>query len=421
MCYSSVYMSIKKKLASLLRWSEKYTKTDMVYLAKGGFWINVEKGALMLISIATMAAFANWLPQEVYGEYQFVISVAGIVGILSLPGLTGALVRSVAKGREGALRVAFKTQFLWSLVASGVMVCIAGWYFVHENNTLAVAFAVASLVLPIKYASPLFLSYWAGKKRFDVHMATRVSADLAIAVVVIATLFLTDELWVVVAAFFGGTALFYWLGYVYSQNRIENGDEDEGLVSFGKHLTVMQIVGTIAKHLDTIILWKVLGPVQVAIYTFSLKPIQKVKGIIPIEALALPKLSESGVRTVKQKKSVFRKFLLLFLVTVPTAVGIALAAPFLYQLVFPQYMESVVYFQAFTVLLATQPFALLGTALVAEKKVAFMYITKTVAPVIKIGLFLILTPLYGIGGIIAAFLVTEIVRGMLGVYFFWKM
>ena len=33
--------NIKEYLFSLLRLSEKYFKTDMVYLAKSGFWINL--------------------------------------------------------------------------------------------------------------------------------------------------------------------------------------------------------------------------------------------------------------------------------------------------------------------------------------------------------------------------------------------
>ena len=32
-------ISLKKRLVHILRWSERYTKTDMVYFASGNFWL----------------------------------------------------------------------------------------------------------------------------------------------------------------------------------------------------------------------------------------------------------------------------------------------------------------------------------------------------------------------------------------------
>ena len=53
---------IRNKAYNVLRWSEKYTKTDMLYLAKGGSWFTVgqvvSSSSVLLLAIA----FANLLP-----------------------------------------------------------------------------------------------------------------------------------------------------------------------------------------------------------------------------------------------------------------------------------------------------------------------------------------------------------------------
>ena len=412
---------IKKRIVKLLRWSQKYTKTDMVYIAKGSFWLVGGKVFIVAISLATTVAFANLIPKEVFGTYQFIISVAGIVGISALPGMGNSLIRSIAKGKEGSLSLAFKTKFRWALLGSLALFFVSAWYYINENNLLALSFLTVALIFPIKVATSASMGFWNGKKRFDLYMVLRVLADIGIAGATIAALFLSDDLVVIVGVFFGSSALFHGLAHLYSYSKIENNETDDEMVPLGKNLTLMGVIGTLADYLDKIILWKLLGPVQVAIYTLSLKPISKVSGFLPIATLALPKLSENGVKGYKRKRSILRKVIIMFMVSVPFAVALAVAAPIVYKLLFPQYMDSVKYFQTLTFLVAMSPTAIIGTSLLAEMKTKYLYITSTVAPIMKIALFLILAPIYGVWGIISALLITSVVGAGMNLYFFWKM
>ena len=70
---------IKEKIYNLLRWSEKYTKTDMVYLAHGGFWLSFGQIISSLSSFLLAIAFANLLPKETYGNYKYILSIASIL------------------------------------------------------------------------------------------------------------------------------------------------------------------------------------------------------------------------------------------------------------------------------------------------------------------------------------------------------
>ena len=412
---------IKKKIIKLLRWTQKYTKTDMVYIVKGGFWLASGKGVLILISLATTVAFANLLPVETFGTYQFILAIVGFVSITSLPGIGTALVRTIAKGKDGSLSLAYRTRVKWALWGSLALLLVSGWYFFNENYILGSAFLILAPIFPFKITYGTTGNYWNGKKRFDVKMIIKVLADAGIAGSTIVALFLTNNVLVIVATFFGSTALFYSVAYLYTRGKTENDETDEDMISLGKNLTLMGAIGNMTSSLDKIILWKVLGPVQVAIYTLSLKPIKKVKGFIPISALALPKLSENGVGTYKKKKSVLRKMGLLFLITIPSALVLVILAPFAYSILFPQYMDSVPFFQALTFLFAMLPTTLLGDSLIAEMKTKYLYITKSAIPIIKIVLFLILAPIYGIWGIVISLISVSIIGALLNLYFFWKM
>ena len=77
-------MKNKEKIIKFLRWTEKYTKTDMVYVAKGSFWLIFGKIATMLLSLVTMFAFARWMPKETFGKYQYIIATINIIAILQI-------------------------------------------------------------------------------------------------------------------------------------------------------------------------------------------------------------------------------------------------------------------------------------------------------------------------------------------------
>ena len=54
---------IKNKTYKLLRKSEKYTKTDMVYLTKGGFWLTLGQ-----IISSTSAFLSNGVHNQIFSQ-----------------------------------------------------------------------------------------------------------------------------------------------------------------------------------------------------------------------------------------------------------------------------------------------------------------------------------------------------------------
>jgi len=296
---------------------------------------------------------------------------------------------------------------------------LAGWYFWRGNEILGTAFLLGALFIPFKGTFHIFTQFWNGKKKFDLQAKYEViSAGLA-TLLLIPTIYLTNNVLIIIAVFLASHIFFDWLFYQKTKQRATNNEQDWKAIAFGKNLTLMNALQTATVYLDKIIVWKFLGAVPVAIYTFAKQPVEKVKNLIPIAPLALPKLGENKIDE-KRKKGVIFKFLRLFAVSIPAATVLALIAPYLYRLFFPQYLESVVYFQALSGIIAISPFLLLNTALIAEMKKKALYVANTGTPFLKIILFFIFIPHFGIWGIVMAILIAELLRGLLSLYFFLR-
>jgi len=411
-------MQLKQKIKEILLWSQKYTRTDMVYLAKGGFWWIFGEVVVAGISFLTMVAFSHWVSRNVFGTYQYIISTVAILGIFTLPGMQAALVRAVAKGKEGMLWLCAKTSFRWSLI--GVVGCfsISGWYFLHQNFILGSSFLIASFLFPVPGISGFLFNFWQGRKRFDLQAKYSIIINILEAATFIPVLFFTNNLILIIFAYFISRSIFRALFFKLTLKKVKNQETDKETLSFGEHLTLMQAIGLFAQRIDKIIIWQFLGPIAVATYSFAQIPLQRIQGLIPISPLALPKLSERNVREIK--KGISRKFLKLFLLAIPLTLLLVLIAPLIYKILFPQYIESIPYFQVLVLSLLFIPFSLLSTSFVAEMRKKELYITSVITPILKIILFLILIPFYGIWGIISAILITQVCGNALIFYFFKK-
>jgi len=424
---------IKQKLITLLRRSEKYTGTDMVYLAKGSFWWILSRLLLFLLGLIIMIAFGRWLPKEVFGAYQYILSIVAILAIFSLPGISTALVRAVAKGNEGVFWSCAKTRFRWALISAVGCFAVAGWYLIHQNFILGISFLIAGFFFPFVTTFNLFTPFWQGKKRFDIQAKYQVLLKFFSVLVLLPVLFFSNNLVDIVLVFSASSAFWGAIFFKLTLKATQNGEhlrsaseknltslnvQEKETISYGKHLTLMSGLAHFSAHLDKIIIWQMLGPVPLAIYSFAQLPLSKIQEIIPIAPLAFPKLSERNVKEIK--KEVFKKFLKLFFFFIPLT-GLAIfLAPYFYKALFPAYLDSIPYFQVLALSLIFIPFSLLGISLLTEMKKRALYLISFATPLLQLTLFLVLVPLFQIWGIILAILIAQLFGNLLTLYFFKK-
>lgn len=417
---SAMGISPKTALVQLLRRSEIYTKTDMVYVAGGGFWLTLAKIVGMIVSLLVATAMANWISPEVFGTFRFVLAGAGIIGALSLTGMSTVVVQTVARGYEGVLRAGVRDYLRWSFISVALSLGVASYYFVQDNAILGIGFLLVAVLNPILSAYSLFSQFISGKKDFQTQAAYDSIADIIPAAVLVTTVFFFDNPIIILLSYFCAGILMNVAMYRATIRKFRpNSAVDPETLPFVKHLSLMGVLGKGAENIDKVLVFHYLGAVQLAMYAFAQTPIAQLKLLadIPVR-LAIPKISErsfSELRTTLPRKT-FMLVGLMFLVVL----AYVIAAPFLFKILFPAYVGAVIYTQALALSLIFTPAAIFSSALTAHLKKRELYISQAILPILKIGLFVIMLPLYGIWGAIWVTVIHQFITFVVFGYLFWQ-
>lgn len=412
---------IENKIYHILRWSEKYTRTDMVYLAKGGFWLTVSRVISFVIIISSAIVFANFLSKEIYGIYKFIISIAGIIGAFSLSGMGPAITRIISKGFDGALRTGAQVALKWNSSLFFIGIAISVYYYLNGNNELSMALLIVAIFLPFKRTFSIYDSYLQGKKLFKLRALYGGLGDGIPIVILILTAIFFNSFLLMVLAFFASYTIMNILLYliVIKKYKLKKEPAPE-VISYGKHLSVMDILRNIAAQLDNILLFHFVGPAQLAIYSFATAPPREITTLNSIlQTLTLPKVSNRSIEELK--KTLPRKVLITFLVSLFLFIAYVIVAPYIFKIIFPQYIDSIFLSQIFAINILFAPGILFHQTLVGHMQKKKLYIINSVIPIIKIILLFLLLPFYGVWGAISAILFTRTVQFIMLFYFFKKL
>jgi O-antigen/teichoic acid export membrane protein len=407
-------MTGKERIKGLLRKSEHIFKTDMVYAAGGGFWLILGQIVSMGSSFLLAIAFAHLVSQEVYGTYRYILSVVGMFMSFSLSGLSPAVTRAVARGNEGTLLKSFLTNLSWSgLLATG-MGLFALYYALHGNTVLCYSLLFAAAFAPFTDSFELHTSYLNGKKLFKVSSTINALRGIIATSVLILSLFLTHNPVLIVGTYFLIHFLITGYAFYYTYIRFKpNHRIDPDAKRLGAHVSIINGFAALADRVDNIILFHYFGPIQLAIYNFSLLIPTNILGLIKnIGTLAVPKLALKEVSAAK--KTIVQKSFTLLLLTVPITLIYVFFAPILFHYFFPQYHAAIIYSQVFaiTILMSgTMPLSLLDAQIALKEKYTLSVISNT----IKITLIFVGIYYFGIWGAIIARIASKTI-GLLTAY-----
>ena len=395
---------LKSHLHRLLRWSERYTKTDMVYLARGGFWSAVGQTSAILTTLALALVVGRFLPKEIYGEYKYIVSIVALLSTFSLTGLGQAVFQSVTRGFDGALEEGFWVNLRWSIGIFLGALALALYYFAVHNTTLALGILIGGSLSPLLTSANLSSAFLGAKKDFARQaIYFDIIENLIPVTALIATIFILPNTLTIVAVYFiSNTLVTLWL---YRRTiRVYKPDTrqaDSGTLTYAKHLSLMGIFSGIASNIDQILLFHFTGAAPVGVYNFATAVPDQAKG--PLKTLDTMTQARFAAREATDiHASIHNK---MFWIFVSTALGVIIylaAAPYLFALLFPRYVEAVSYSQIYALSLFAATVSPAASYLSVKKKVKHLYVNTIVSALLQIVLLTLGVIVSGLLGLIIA-------------------
>ena len=405
---------LKNKIIFLLHWSERYTKTDMVYLFKGGFWLTLGQIFSSIAAFAVSVAFANFFPKEIFGVYKYILSIFGILAIFSLHGLSSALTKAFSKGFSGSYLEVFYYRIRWALLGSLVAIITSGYYFLQGNTVLGFSFIIVAAALPFFDSLSIYNSYLHSKKRFKEFSYINAINQIIPAIGLIITIIFFKNVWLILGVYFSFHIILRFIFFKkFNKETTIKEKTPKEVFSYGKHLSLMGVLGTLSAHIDKVLVFQLLGGTELALYTIAIAPIDQIKGFFKnISFLAWPKFAEQSFENIREVLFGKLKKFFVFLTVVITIY--ILLAPFFFNLFFPTYTQSIIYSQVLAIsvifaILGTIPYAFLESH--GSKKSLYTY--NIIGNIFSIATLLILIPFYGLWGAIIARFTTRIVSYLL--------
>lgn len=373
-------------------------KTDTDYIARGSFWIFLFRGFAALFGFFSTLALTHFLPKAAFGEYRYILSIAALVTIFSLPGIDAAVTRAAARLERFSLPATFRAKALWGLLSTVVALGIAGYYFLNGNMMLARGFAAISVFLPFVESFFVYTSHYRGVKDFKRFSLFQVISQFLQTAAVIVAVAVSQNIIIVLAALFAGQTVPRWFFYkracrdAAQQIELQEEDTTKEVVQYGKKLSLTHIVTRLSNQIDSLLIWQFFGAALLAVYTVALVTPNAVRGVTDsLSALALPKLSQWDWNNYAQKKVFARKMVLFAVFLTASYIAFVLIVPHFLRWFFPEYLDALTPTIILGLLIVLAPLRnMLDQLFIAAQRVRGIFWYRVFEVVVYVGVFVTL-------------------------------
>ncbi len=315
---------IKEKIIGFSQYAEKYTKVGHSDFLGSGFWVSLSQTVSIGLGILTSIMFARYSDKITFGYYQFAFAVFGTMIPLSLPGISTAVVRSLVLGKNGSLFYGFKAKLKFSLWGALALFLVAGYfYFIKHDVLITKVFVLLGCFFPINYPFTIFFSYFTAHKLYKQMAIWQSVARIFTAVGVMVGILFFNNIFLILLVYCSTTMFFNIIMCVYFYKKKEgsSGEIDTSVVTYGKQLTISNILPQVLNNFDRVVLPMFLGVEALAIYVVAVKIPDTIKGFFTsfIDSAFLPKLvAKKSDLVIEKIKNIwfFSSFIILLAVII---------------------------------------------------------------------------------------------------------
>ena len=393
-------------MRKIIDFLNKYTKVDVMYFLRNGTWSLIGDGVQVFAGAVLAVLFARLASKEVFGQFQFILSIVSLLAVVSVKGLDVVVLRDTARGFEGVYRRAVKLRFWWSLLGIPIML-IVGWYYRWAGDgVLASAFVIGAWLMPMHYASNSWTSWLKGKKNFNLLARyTAVKSVLNTAVVMVAIVLSAGSLVVVFVSYFVGQIVMNSIAFVISRKLAKNDQVSSDWKQYSYFVSLAGLFKLVMVNIDKVLVAVLISPTALAVYTVAI--------LIPnyFQLVVKSLFQTAAPRLSKRKYVSFNELGIIFVIGIVfTVVNLVLIRLLLVPLFGESYREalSLAYIASLGMLMHPMAQYLVNFANMSAKKRVIL-IGNIVAPAIKLVLFAVFVSLWKEVGFVIVYAVMAFV------------
>lgn len=231
------------------------------------------------LGIVTVYFMVRAISQHDFGQYQFVLIAAGVLGIFNLSGLDNAVMQSVSRGHLGTYRAATRIAFISSWLGSIALAGFGFWYW-HSEPDFAVAFWVAAILFPFATGLIMWKSIIVGQEQFNKLLHQESITSFATNGMLIAALLSGHvQLPLLIALYLLAPAIQNirrtWLAMRLTKSE---ATVEPDSIAYGLKTSAYMVVSVVAEQIERLLVFFVLSPATLGLYASADRLSELVRG-----------------------------------------------------------------------------------------------------------------------------------------------
>jgi O-antigen/teichoic acid export membrane protein len=411
-------------LEKLLTWITRRFKVDARYFAKNSAYVALSHGLNIAKGLTTGYLISRLFPAEMYGEYRFVLSVAGTLGVLGLSGMPRAISRAVARGdKDIPLRYTIRWYAVFCLIGAAALVGVIPFLGRWQHENLWPMFLLAALLfVPTNVSTTLFGGIVIGKGKFGMSFRAGLTSSILIIIGTLIMLLVRPSPVILLGLVTGIPTIVYLITLRKAMKEYPSDSRRFGILSYGIRLSIADVPMALSWYLDSLLISGLFGLKELALFSVATMIPEEVKGLMK-EFLPLSFSKQAAGSDSYERRMHLTKVVAWLTLIVALGIGIyLLISPIVMPLLFPLYESAAIIPVTDTaaIILLTMPAQLFAQQLEAQGKAKEVLISQWLSSgVFALSLF-ILVPTAGLIGALVARGLFRVTYAGYSFYAMWK-
>lgn len=401
---------------------QKKLQLDTKYFAQTSFYGGIQQSVGVICGLVISYFFGHFASKKLFGDYNFVLSIISLLTVVTLPGLDEYLVRSLGLKFNSSYPRAIRYKFFGSLIGLPILIICAIIYFINQKTDLGSSLILVALFFPFLAPLQLFNEFFTAKLKFKTIAFFLSISSILNAVLISFMVFFTHSVLLIISAYLIGIILPSLIATLYSfKEQMSQVKKDPDLLNYGIFMTLLTAIPLIANQFGQILLASLLGTELLAIYVVANKlPSYVQKSLFVFYKPLTAKLASQSrkVHYVTIKKHSLK----LMLWGVLLALIVYILSPIIINFLFSSnYSDAIPYARLLSLSVLPLPFSwMLADIVIFQKNKRLQFLSSLFLSLLRIMLYLILIPNYGIMGLIISFLIDRYLSPLINLYIIYN-